>query len=62
METEKIVKTPELRAHAPKTLMASNAWREIVQSGANYAQIEGFALEYLIDLQRDRAHYAGEGR
>jgi len=61
-ETEKIVNTPELRADAPKTLMASNTWRDIVHSGADCAQIEGFALEQLIDLQRDRKRNAGEGR
>lgn len=54
--------TAEPRANAPKPATPSTAWREIVQSGADGAQIEGFALEYLIDLQRDRMRSAGEGR
>lgn len=59
---ENIVKTPEPKAAAQTPPTATNSWRDIVHSGADCAQIEGFALEYLIDLQRDRARYAGEGR
>jgi hypothetical protein len=54
--------TPVSRATSQKPETASSTWREIVQSGADSAQIEGFALEHLIDLQRNRMRPAGEGR
>ncbi|MFW2544823.1 hypothetical protein ACN2XU_19485 [Primorskyibacter sp. 2E107] len=56
------MKTTEPRADAQTPAMARNTWREIVQAGADCAQVDGFALEYLIDLQRDRARFAGECR
>ncbi|KQI72955.1 hypothetical protein AN191_03325 [Loktanella sp. 5RATIMAR09] len=59
---DEIVMTPVSRANSQKPETASATWREIVQSGADSAQIEGFALEYLIDLQRNRMRPAGEGR
>mgnify|MGYP003632458932 FL=1 len=59
---EKFVKTPEPRADAQKRATTDNSWRDIVQSGADCAQIEGFALEHLIDMQRDRTRFAGEVR
>lgn len=59
---EKIVKTPEPRAAAQTPPKATNSWRDIVHSGANCVQIESFALEHLIDLQRDRSRFAGEGQ
>ena len=62
MERYQIVKTTEPRADTQKPAIHANAWREIVQSGAECAQIEGFALEHLIDLQRDRMRIAGDGR
>jgi hypothetical protein len=57
---DKTVTTPE-----PQTGMhprQSNSWREILQSGADSDRIEGVALEYLIDLQRDRMRSTGEDR
>ncbi|WP_139196263.1 hypothetical protein [Salinihabitans flavidus] len=30
-------------------------WRELISSGADAMAVEGFALEHLIDLQRDRS-------
>ena len=59
---EKIVKTAEPAAASQPPATATNTWRDIVHSGADCAQIEGFALEHLIDLQRDRTRFAGEGR
>ena len=59
---EKIVKTTEPGAAAQTPATANNTWRDIVHCGADCAQIEGFALEHLIDLQRDRSRSAGEGR
>ncbi|KQB97672.1 hypothetical protein AL073_01625 [Loktanella sp. 1ANDIMAR09] len=61
-EKDEIVMTPVSRATSQKPETASYTWREIVQSGADSAQIEGFALEHLIDLQRDRMRPTGEGR
>lgn len=37
-------------------------WREIIQSGGDFAHLEGFALEQLIDLQRDQRNWTGGGR
>ncbi|MWB79074.1 hypothetical protein GLS40_13625 [Pseudooceanicola sp. 216_PA32_1] len=54
--------TTEPPADAPRPAKASNTWREIVQSGAVCARIEGVSLEFLIDFQRDRLCIAGEGR
>lgn len=54
--------TAEPRASTRTPATASTTWRELVQTGADAAQIEGLALEYLIDLQRDRRREAGEGR
>lgn len=54
--------TPEPVVYTRPHPAAGNGWRDIVQSGADSAQSEGFALEHLIDLQRDRAPEAGEGR
>lgn len=59
---DEIVMTPAAQANNQKPDTASTTWREIVQSGADCAQIEGFALEHLIDLQRNRMRTAGEGR
>lgn len=61
-EKEQIMTTPEHHAPTERTAPARNSWREIVQTGADIAQIEGFALEHLIDLQRERAHPSGERR
>ncbi|WP_172975795.1 MULTISPECIES: hypothetical protein [unclassified Roseivivax] len=56
------MKTTEPRANAVTPARTSNTWREIVQSGSEASDIDGFALEYLIDFQRDRARVAGEAR
>jgi hypothetical protein len=40
---------------------AALSWREILQHGAEFAQIDGFPLERLIDLQRGRTARLGEG-
>lgn len=54
--------TPEPKEQSPRPASASDIWRDIVQSGADSAQIEGFALEQLMDLKCDRARPSGEGR
>lgn len=59
---EQDVTTPEPKATPQTPAAASSSWRDIVQSGADCAHIEGFALEYLIDFQRQRDGAAGEGR
>jgi hypothetical protein len=38
------------------------SWREIVQTGVDLAQADGFDLERLIDRQRENAARSGEGR
>ncbi|MGR3273440.1 hypothetical protein [Thalassococcus profundi] len=53
--------TPEAQTQTRAPAMASNTWRELLVSGEP-AHIDGFALEHLIDLQRDRLRSAGEGR
>lgn len=58
---EQNVMTPEAQAQTRAPAMASNTWRELLVSGEP-AHIDGFALEHLIDLQRDRLRSAGEGR
>jgi hypothetical protein len=56
------VKTPEPESRPATPPVNGHSWRDIVQSGADFAQIDGFVLEHLIDLQRDRARQPGEGR
>jgi hypothetical protein len=57
-----IVKTPERNTQIGRLATARNSWREIMQSGADSGQLDGVALEHLIDLQRERASTSGEGR
>lgn len=59
---EHIVTTPEPSPPSAPAASATTSWRDIVQSGADHVQIEGFALEHLIDLQRDRERKSGAGR
>jgi len=59
---EHIVMTPEPKAAPDTRLPTGSSWREIVMSGADSGQIEGFALEHLIDLQRDPKNVSGRGR
>jgi len=56
------VKTPERNTQIGRHATARNSWREIMQSGADSGQLDGLALEHLIDLQRDRTSISGEGR
>jgi len=57
---ETIVKTtePKIADQNPETTPTN--WRDIVYSGADFVQIEGFVLEHLIDLQRNHSRFAGE--
>lgn len=59
---EQDVTTPDPRPPQQTPASVCNSWREILHSGADCAQIEGFTLEYLIDFQRQRGGAAGEGR
>lgn len=54
--------TPEPRKRNERLGLVSNTWRDLVQNGADSEQIDGFALEYLIDLQRNQSRASGEGR
>jgi hypothetical protein len=56
------VKTPERNTQNGRHATARNSWREVMQSGADSWQLDGVALEHLIDLQRERASTSGEGR
>lgn len=56
------VTTPERETTLGARASAGISWRDIVQSGGDCAQIEGLALEQLIDHQRERARSHGEGR
>lgn len=51
---------PKLRQMAPDAVGLS--WREIVQTGADFSQADGFDLERLIDRQREHAARSGESR
>lgn len=59
---EQTVTRPELIKQDQRHAPVSGSWREAVQCAADGTQIEGSALEYLIDFQRDRARSVGEGR
>jgi len=59
---EKFMTTPEQKTPSKAPTLNGTTWRDIVQSGADTLQIEGFALEHLIDMQRDRTRQFGEGR
>ena len=54
--------TPEPGTEKPAPVKQTTSWRDIVQTGADFDQIEGFALEHLIDFQRDRARIFEEDR
>ena len=54
--------TPEQKTPSKAPTLNGTTWRDIVQSGADTLQIEGFVLEHLIDMQRDRTRQFGEGR
>ena len=54
--------TPAPKEQSRRPESASDIWRDIVQSGADSAQIEGFTLEQLMDFKCDRASPSGEGR
>ena len=38
------------------------SWRELIQSGPDLSQADGFDLEHLMDRQREYAAREGEGR
>lgn len=59
---EQIVMAPDSKSLPEKFPLTGNSWRETVLSGPDSGQIEGFVLEHLIDLQRDRTKASGEGR
>ena len=54
--------TPEPKAPHIRQCAYGLSWREILQSSADSAQTDGFALERLIDWQRDPVFRRGEGR
>ncbi len=56
------VTTPEPKATRRAQPATAMGWREIIPSNAEFAQAEGFALEQLIDWQRDCRTRPGEGR
>lgn len=51
---------PNHRQTGPEAVGLS--WREILQTGADIAQADGFNLERLIDRQPENATRSGEGR
>lgn len=56
------MKTPEIAPLSNPVAQGANGWREVITSGADYACIESFALEHLIDLQRKQATPSGAER
>ncbi|MEX1234819.1 MAG: hypothetical protein WEB56_07530 [Roseovarius sp.] len=54
--------TPEPKATRRAQPATAMGWREIIPSNAECAQAEGFALEQLIDWQRDCRTRPREGR
>jgi hypothetical protein len=59
---EQTVTTPAAENQPRTTTACDNGWRDILQSGAESAPIEGFSLEQLIDLQRDLMRRTGQDR
>ncbi len=51
---------PKYRRTGPDPVGLS--WRELIHSGADLSQTDGFDLERLMDRQRERASREGEGR
>ena len=51
---------PKFRQTGPDPIGLS--WHELIQSGADLSQADGFDLEHLMDRQREDASRAGENR
>ncbi|MFA8384640.1 MAG: hypothetical protein ACEPO2_03400 [Pelagibaca sp.] len=54
--------TPEPKTPTGPTQQSALGWRDLIQSNSDTGTIEGFALEQLIDMQRDRSLKSGESR
>lgn len=54
--------TPEPASLPDARAFPAQQWREFMQSGADYAPTDGFALEQLIDLQRAQSRKMRDAR
>ncbi len=54
--------TPEPKTPTGQVQQSALGWRDLIQSNSDHGTIEGFALEQLIDMQRDRSLRSGEAR
>lgn len=46
--------TREPKSQGTNSRESALGWRDLIQSNSDLGSIEGFALEQLIDMQRDR--------
>lgn len=54
--------TPEPKRPNARTEDSALRWRDLIQSSSDQGSIEGFALEQIIDMQRDRTRQSGDAR
>ena len=54
--------TPVPKLNQRPTPPSSLGWRDLIQSNSEHSAIEGFALEQIIDMQRDHVRHSGEAQ